>query len=682
MNFTNCSNLSKRETTLHFSPSKVGRKFSTYLLIITFSFVFGHSIQAAVERGLKFVETADGRQSTHSRELVQWTHSRLVFHKTLKRVAVGQEDTMQVEVLGSNEVLALAKKVGRTSIMVWYTDGSTETFLFSVVEDLSVLRSALRDIHPNIRIQLAPDRAALVLRGRVPTVDFRVAAENAARNYLDVAQGQGSNINLLMQSPNTGPMINSSGTSSGFRVSRDAQQSPGYRAAPRATMINLIKVDHLPLSISEKLQLAIREVGGEDVTVKRMQPGDIADRNNDTLLLSGSVNSQVDLVRVLNIASRIYTAEHPELNIDGGSIHAIANESGGLINRGSDSSSLSGGLGSLSGNAGSNGISNNVSGNIGRAKLVSIAGGKILSTIDVRDLPQVRVSVQMHEISRRRLKSWKPDLTLVSEGYDSNGVFGLGGNSQRGENSSAVESALQILGGTLVNNIQMGGSNIAFDLLFSLLEEEGISRTLSRPTLTVLAGESAIFRAGGEVPVPRAFAPTGLSADDKVGSNAGGVFSGTDFKSFGVELEVRALVDEHDRITLDMRPTISMPDTQLTQDIASSTGGQLNSAAFNVRTLTTSSRLRDGQALVIGGLVSRDISDNQSHTPGASSVPLFGNLARSSAKSDTDKELIIIVTPTIVRESKHHSAQWKFTDPNELLERAIIQNVQTSNSRY
>lgn len=653
--------------------------FKTCIMIFVLSLTCTPSLNATTERGLKFVETADGRQSKHSRELVQWTHSRLVFNKTLKRVAVGQEATMQVEVLGANEVLALAKKVGRTSIIVWYTDGSTETFLFSVVEDLSVLRSALRDIHPAIRIQLAPDRAALVLRGRVPTIDFRVAAENAARNYLDVAQSKHTGVNVLMQSPMNNPIIEKAMQSAGFRISQDKPSTPDYMTASSATIINLVQVDKLPLSLKEKLQQAIVEVGGKDVTVKRMQPGDIANRNNDTLLLSGSVNTQVELVRVLNIAARLYAAEYPDLNIDGGSIKVLANESGGLMNQES-SGSLSAGIGGLGSTQGK--IGNNVNANIGRAKLVSIAGGKVLSTIEVRDLPQVRVSVQMHEVSRRRLKSWRPDLSVVSNGYDDSGIFGIGGRSQAGANSSTVESALQILGGTLINNIQLGGSDMAFDLLFSLLEEEGISRTLSRPTLTVLAGESAVFRAGGEVPVPRAFAPSGLSTEDSVGTNTNGVFSGTDFKSFGVELEVRALVDEDDRITLDMRPTISMPDTQLTQDIANSTGGQLNSAAFNVRTLTTTSRLRDGQALVIGGLVSRDIADNESHTPGLSSVPLFGNLAKSSSKSDNDKELIIIVTPTIVREAKHSSAQWQFSDSSELLQRAISKNVRSSNSRY
>lgn len=626
----------------------------------------------AAEKGLKFVETADGRQSSRTRELVQWTHSRLVFDKTLKRVAVGQDSTMEVEVLGSNEVLALAKKVGRTSIMVWYTDGSTETFLFSVVEDLTVLRDALRDIHPNLRLQLAPDRAALVLRGHVPTMDFRLAAETAARDYLDVGADHGQRADLVMRG-GAPSLIDDAN----FRLQSaysDAR-SVTDRGRSNASIINLIQVETLPMSVKEKLERAIAGAGGKDVNVRRLQRGDVASSQHDTLILSGKVDTQVDLVRVLNIASRVVTGhdnnsnrdpQRQQANVDD-SIRAIANESGGL---------MSGkGFGS-----GAGGLGNNVGANVGRAKMVSIANGRILSMIEVRDLPQVRVSVQMHEVSRRRLKNWRPDVSLVTNGYDASGQFGLAGRTQNSE--STIENALQLLGGTLLNNIQIGGSDIAFDALFALLEEEGISRTLSRPTLTVLAGESASFRAGGEVPVPNAFAPTGLSADDQVGNNQSGVFSGTDFKSFGVELEIRAMVGEDDRITLDLRPTISLPDTQLTQDIANSTGSSLNTSAFNVRTLQTSSRLRDGQALVIGGLVSRDLADNQSHTPGLSSIPLIGNLAKSSGKSDTDKELIIVVTPTIVREAKHSAQLWQFDDASTLLRRAVAESIRSTRSRY
>lgn len=635
------------------------------------------SVHSKPAKGLQFVETADGRQSSRTRELVQWTHTRLVFNKTLKRVAVGQETTIQVEVLDSNEVLALAKNVGRTSIMVWYDDGTTENFLFSVIEDLSVLRKALYDIHPAIRIELAPDRSALVLRGRVPTINFRFAAETAAKNYLDVARGAGDDDrDVVLQASDVNSMVQGATFAVKSAFDKAGAVPRRYRSArdeKRATIINLIKVEQLPESLADKVKRAIKPLGGEDVAVERIQAGDMANDFTDTLLLSGSVETQIELVRILNVAARMLTGQASDASdLDMSAIKVIANESGGLMQRsGRSGGAVGGGLASFGQGSGSNGMDNAINQNIGRSKMLSLAGGRILSTIDVRDLPQVRVSVQMHEISRRRLKSWRPDMTLVTNGYENSGAFGLAGRSQQGASASQVENALQLLGGSLLNNLQVGGSDVALDMLFSLLEEEGISRTVSRPTLTVLAGESAIFRAGGEVPVPKAFAPTGLSANDSVGSNASGVFSGTEFKAFGVELEVRAMVGENDRITLDMRPTISLPDTQLTQDIAGSTGSTLNSTAFNVRTIKTSARLEDGQALIIGGLVSRDLADNNSHTPGLSSVPLFGNLAKSTSDSDSDRELVIVVTPTIIREPRHEVALWQYPESNELLDWAI-----------
>ena len=179
---------------------------------------------ASMAGGLKYVETANGSRHAGTRNLIQWTHTRLVFSKPLERVAVGQESTLEVEVLGSNEVLALAKNVGRTTVKAWYTDQTTETFLFSVVQDLAVLRRALRDVHPGIRIELAPDRAALVLRGQVPTIKYRLAAESVAQNYLEVGNRMApGNSNILVKSG--GAMTNAN-----LRVmSSDA--TPEYSAA-------------------------------------------------------------------------------------------------------------------------------------------------------------------------------------------------------------------------------------------------------------------------------------------------------------------------------------------------------------------------------------------------------------------------------------------------------------------
>lgn len=619
------------------------------------SLVFFTSLTAGSESGLEYIETADGLQSIETRELVQWTHTRFIFNKDLERVAVGQESTLQLEVLDNNEVLALAKRVGRTSIMVWYADNTSETLLVSVIEDFSVLHEALKDIHPGIQLTQAPDRAALVLRGQVPTLNYRVAAEEAARHYLDAGQTRRSS---LLQP--TSALANAAG----IRLPTNDNVPVGQ--SQRSAIINLIKVEELPLDLTKKVKNAIANLGGSSVSVKRIQKGDIPNDEIDTILLGGQVETQVDLVRVLNLAARLITGEYADISESG--VNTIANESGGLVSasNGNSNNGLGNSSNSFLGNTGSRANMNSIQSNIARAKLLSIAGGRILSTIEVRDLPQVRVAVQMYEVNRRMLSQWRPDYGLMTNGYDqSSDFFSLNGLNQN-NTKNKIENALQALGGALVNNLQVSNGDIAFDLLFSMLEREGVSRTLSRPTLTVLSGESAVFRAGGEVPVPSAYAPNGIVGSDQAGFNTSGVFSGTQFKSFGVELEVRALVDENDRITLDLSPTISMPDTILTEQISGSTGSSLNTAAFNVRSLNTSTRLRDGQPLIIGGLVSRDTSESLEGTPGLRNIPGLGKFNESNTNSENTKELIIIVTPTLVREARHNYSVWEFPAGNEI----------------
>lgn len=505
----------------------------------------------------------------------------------------------------------------------------------------------------------------MILRGHVPTIKYKLAAETAARHYLDAGNNMSNDSNPLVVQSQADLLTN---LSANIRLP-SLQQRKTKDPRGQAAIINLIQVEVLPMNIAEKVKKAIAPLGGQSVTVSRIQKGDMPDDQADTLLLSGQVETQVELVRILNLAARFFTGERlnavtGKVDSNSGDIRVIANESGGIINSGQqlgNSSSMG-----RSGNAG--GTGNNVKSNIGRAKLLSMANGRLLSTIEVRDLPQVRVAIQMYEVNRRSLRQWRPDFTLLTNGYNqTDGVFGLDGATNQALGSGQVENALQVLGGAMVNNFQVGSSEFAFDLLFSLLEKEGISRTLSRPNLTVLAGEKAVFRAGGEVPVPTSFAPNGITSGN-TGGNSQGIFGGTEFKSFGIQLEVRAMVDEHDLITLDLSPSISTPDTLLTQQISASTGSSLNTAAFNVRNLNTTTRLHNGQPLIIGGLVSRDISDSRDFVPGISDIPLFGKLTESTQDADTARELIIIVTPTLVREPRHDASLWQFQTTAEMLQ--------------
>lgn len=618
---------------------------------LIFTFIIFLSTSTLAKSNLDYIEMADGKKVASIEHLVKWTHTRFVFNKDIKRVAVGHETTLDVQVVDGREILILAKKLGRTSMMVWYQDNRSETFLLSVTEDYSVLENALKDIHPDVQLTIAPDRHAIVLRGTVPTATFRQSAYTAARNYLYASSAQQSQ-----------PVLNPQADQNILQTLQQRLQGTGALPSSMAhsnkvAIINLIKVTQKPKKKEERISELLSDLGAKGVDVERIRVGEIDSDEQDIFMLTGVVENQIELVRVLSAVSKLFipaglgVAQSAALTIPGAgqqlpgsgdqsAIEVVANESGALT--AADASSLQ-----LS----------NVKSNVARATLLSLAGGRVLSSIEVKDLPQIRVSVQLYEINQRQLQQWRPDISVLTNGYQqSEGLFGLGGLKERQSGSASIENALQLVSGQFANNLQLSTSQFAIDMLFSLLEQEGISRTLSRPTLTVLAGESAVFKVGGEIPVPTTYSPSGVQGTDQ--GAAGSVFSGTEFKSFGVELSVRALVDDKDRITLDLNPVISLPDTTLTAQIAQSSGSDLNSSAFNTRSMQTSARLKDGQPLVVGGLLSTDSNSSHDFVPNSKGKSLFGKLSEATSNSANNRELIIVVTPTLVREPVNDTSLW------------------------
>jgi len=85
-----------------------------------------------------------------------------------------------------------------------------------------------------------------------------------------------------------------------------------------------------------------------------------------------------------------------------------------------------------------------------------------------------------------------------------------------------------------------------------------------------------------------------------------------------------------DTITLDVQPLVVTPDSVLTDTIRQSTGAAVATTAFQTRALRTSSRLQDGQALLIGGLLSNNTSSNTASTPGLRSIPFIAGCSRGS----------------------------------------------------
>ena len=622
--------------------------------------------------------------------IIKSQYRRLQFGDEIKRIAVADTEILTAELVTSTEVLVLGKETGRTTCIIWFADGSSREFPMAVQIDLSVLERALKRINTSIEVESAPDRDALVLTGVVADVSSSMAAEAIARNYLDAGNARGVAPPLVAAPPtdNTAaPRVNSQGAPSPSQppaqLTGGSTQIQGSSTSQGA-VINLLQLATLPQLPEEKLRDAIATVGGTNVSIRRVLHGAVRDDAQDRLVLEGRVSNQTALVRVLMLAAQVFAGQ----TLTVADIRVLADEGGALAdqsqsNAQSSQTQLGGGSSSVFGGGRGSRLSNQVRTNLGRATAIEAAGGRILSFIKVIDLPQVRVDIRLVEVNRSKLRTFNANSALATSDFrqpslnPAQSATTIQGEqaARVGAGGAAIQNVLSFLSGGLLNELQFSGGHFAVATALSLLEREGIARSLSSPSLTVLSGELAQVQIGGEVPVPAAFAPAfGTSATAPGAAATPGVFSTVDFVPYGVQLQIRPLVGDDDTITLDVQPLVVTPDSVLTDSIRQSTGTSVATTAFQTRALRTSSRLQDGQALVIGGLVSSNTSSNTGSTPGLWKLPIIGRFFQSFNHNDQETELIIVVNPVILRTLMPDVATWEFPGREELM-RSVMERL-------
>jgi pilus assembly protein CpaC len=648
-------------------------------------FVVGLSVLAlAASLDSGFAQPAADRLTV----VIKSQHKRLPFTQDIQRIAVGDTEILSAELITSREVLVLGRETGRTTLIVWFANGTSREYLFAVERDLSVLERALKLVHPSIEVESAPDRDAIVLTGTVPNIEVSQSAEAIARNYLDAATNRRGAAQAFIGAPPSAP--SSAPPAAAAQAAPNAPpQAPNVElqggTQPTGTIINLIQLQTLPPLAEQRIGEAIRGVGGQDVTIRRILHGSVRDDALDTLVFEGRVPNQVALVRVLTVAAQMLTGKTATAE----DIHVVADEAGGLAERTQNqsqnqnaSSQLGGGAtSSLFGGARGTRLTNQIHTNLARAKAIEAAGGRILSFIEVTDLPQVRVDIRLVEVNRTKLREFNPNSALLTSNYrqpslnPAQSATSVQGDqaARVGASGAAIQNVLSFLNGGLLNQLQYSGNRLAVDTALSLLEREGIAQSLSSPSLTVLSGELAQVQVGGEIPVPTAFAPAFGAAVAGVNATPG-VFSGTEFVPFGVQLQIRPLVGDDDTITLDVQPLVVTPDTILTDTIRQATGATVPTTAFQTRALRTSSRVQDGQSLVIGGLTSNNTTTNTASTPGLRDAPLLGKLFQSFNRNDQSTDLIVVVNPAVVRTPPANAAMWAFPDHNEMIRSVVTSN--------
>ena len=180
--------------------------------------------------------------------------------------------------------------------------------------------------------------------------------------------------------------------------------------------------------------------------------------------------------------------------------------------------------------------------------------------------------------------------------------------------------------------LALGGRLFGLDLLgtLDLAERSGLVATLAQPNLTTISGETADFLAGGEYPIP---VPDPLTGSITI-----------QYRKFGVSLAYTPTVLSNGRISMRVRPEVS----ELSSEGAIRLQG-IDIPALSIRRAETTVELGSGESFMIAGLMSNRTVGTIDRTPGLGDVPVLGMLFKSDNFRRGDTELVIVITPYLVR---------------------------------
>ena len=285
------------------------------------------------------------------------------------------------------------------------------------------------------------------------------------------------------------------------------------------------------------------------------------------------------------------------------------------------------------------------------------APGKVVNMMSIGSSQQVMLEVRFSEVKRTALKQIGLGLG-VRGGNGLRGVSGNGASLLPGANVTntvtdpftgttstfttpgegvlalgSIASSFGIVGRAF--NVFGGNVNATLDAL----ETKGAVTTLAEPTLIALSGETASFLAGGEFPIPVSQGNSGSG-----GSGGGGNNITVEFKPFGVSLSFTPTVLADGVINLVVAPEVSSIDPS-----ASIVINGLRIPGLQTRRAKTVVELRDGESFAMAGLIRKDFQDTVRQLPLLGSIPIIGTLFRSTGFQKEESELVIIVTPRLVK---------------------------------
>lgn len=259
------------------------------------------------------------------------------------------------------------------------------------------------------------------------------------------------------------------------------------------------------------------------------------------------------------------------------------------------------------------------------AEAFSPPKSKVVNLVQVAGVHQVMLEVTVAEMSRTVAKRLGINWSWINDRGEAL-VNILGGLGRFVEDSAFsgfhYETATALLRGETTKNGNFTG-------IIDFLKGNGLMKVLAEPTLVALDGQTASFLAGGEFPIP--------DIDDE-----GNV--GVRYRSFGIELSFTPTVLSQNKIGMKVVPAVSELDFSLSTTIAGAVVPGLST-----RRASTIVELGDGQSFAIAGLLKETARENVEKYPVLGDIPILGALFKSEQFQKQETELVILVTPRLVK---------------------------------
>jgi pilus assembly protein CpaC len=262
-----------------------------------------------------------------------------------------------------------------------------------------------------------------------------------------------------------------------------------------------------------------------------------------------------------------------------------------------------------------------------------LVGGqeKVVNSIAVRGRDQVMLKVTLAEVQRSIIKQLGIDLSA-------NLTYGTSVVKFNNNNPFTANSAPLVAGNALAGSF---GSTPSVQATLRAMESAGVVRTLAEPNLTAISGESATFISGGEFPIP-----TGVSCQTTTGGAIGQCVQTVSFKKFGISLNFTPVVLTEGRISLRVMTEVSEVSTE---NALQGGAGGTTIPSIKTRRAETTLEIPSGGSMAMAGLIAEQTKQAVNGLPGLSQLPVLGTLFRSRDYVNNQSELMVLVTPYVVR---------------------------------